>query len=105
MTNTFAARLSLVSAVVALAACTTPNSGGSDADKVIEGTRRVCSFAPAATSIAAILGVPGAPAADKLVQKICEQVEKSAMVESTEVGGTLTVEIDGKPVTGVLEKK
>ena len=49
--------------------------------------------------------VPAAPAADKVVQMICAQVEKAAMVESTPVGGQLTVVVDGKPVVGVVTKK
>ncbi|TIM15514.1 MAG: hypothetical protein E5Y67_07165 [Mesorhizobium sp.] len=105
MENTLIIRLSLAGAFFLLAGCTTPNQAGSDADKVIEGTRRACSFVPTATSILAILNVPGAPAADKLVQKICEQVGRSAMVESSGVGDQITVEVDGKEISGVLTKK
>ncbi|RWP10026.1 MAG: hypothetical protein EOR00_31550 [Mesorhizobium sp.] len=105
MNNTLIVRPLLASTLFVLAGCTTSNQAGSDAARVIEGTQRVCSFAPTATSILAILNVPGAPAADKLVQKICDQVKRSAMVESTEVGGQISVEVDGKEVRGVLTKK
>ena len=91
-------------AIALVSGCTT-TTGGSDVDKIIDGTRRVCSFAPTATSILALLNVPAAPAADKVVQMICAQVEKAAMVESTPVGGQLTVVVDGKPVVGVVTKK
>lgn len=97
--------LSLAGAFFALMGCTTSNQSGSDVDRVIDGTRKVCSFAPTATSILAILNLPGAPAADQLVHKICKQVESSAMVESTSVGGNITVRVDGKEVTGVLTKE
>lgn len=96
------ANISVVCTLVAFVGCATSNQSGSDVDAVIDGTRRVCSFAPTATSILALLNVPGAPAADQLVQKICKQVETSAAVESAGVGGKISVNIDGKVVTGVL---
>lgn len=96
------ADISVACTLIAFVGCATSNQPGSDVDAVIDGTRRVCSFAPTATSILAILNVPGAPAADQLVQKICKQVESSAAVESAAVGGKISVNVDGKVVTGVL---
>lgn len=55
-------------ALTGLSGCTTFNRSDADVAKVIEGTRQACKFLPTATSVLAVLSVPGAPAADKFVQ-------------------------------------
>lgn len=94
-----------IAGLFVLAGCMTSKTTGIDANSVMEGTRKLCGFVPTATSVLAVLNVPGAPAADKLVEKICDEVKKSASVEATQVGGQLTVMVDGKKVTGVVSAK
>ena len=84
------------------AACVS-SGGDGRAQQVIETTERLCAFVPAVTSILAILSVPGAPAADKLAQVICTEVEKQTSAGFVAPGQTIKVVVDGKPVTGTLK--
>lgn len=101
----------IVAPVIALSACGKVNldngSGGNtllmQAELVREQSSQVCKFAPSVTSIAAILGVPGAPLADELVDAICDQINEIPELEST---GTqprnVIIELPQGPVDGVL---
>lgn len=81
-----------------------PQASGNDrARQVVEATERLCAFAPTVTSILAILSVPAAPAADKLSEAICAEVEKLTSAGFTTPGQTLRLTVDGKPVTGTLK--
>ncbi|RVI63898.1 hypothetical protein CN187_23805 [Sinorhizobium meliloti] len=96
--------LILIATIAGLSACNVTTQTGDDADKVINGARNLCGFAPTAASILSLLNVPGAPTAEIVVKKICTEVQKRAMIESSEPGDKITVLVDGKNVTGVLEK-
>lgn len=85
------------------AACVSSSGGDSTAQQVIATTEKLCAFVPTVTSILAILSVPGAPAADKLAQVICAEVEKQTSAGFTAPGQTIKVVVDGMPVTGTLK--
>lgn len=80
--------LVVISSSIFLASCGLQGEGTesrnlvADIDKVVEGARLGCNYIPTVTSIAAILGVPAAPAANELVEAICAEVEKVPQPES-----------------------
>ncbi len=96
--------LALITVVSGLSGCYVTSQTGDDADRVIIGARNLCGFAPTAASILSLLNVPGAPTAEIIVKNICNEVQKRAMTESSEPGDRITVLVNGKKVTGVLEK-
>lgn len=49
---------------------------------VIEGSKATCKFIPTVASIAAIVGVPGAPVASELIDSICAEVGQIPSLES-----------------------
>lgn len=92
--------------------CTTPSpklgmasaQPSKAAQDVVNGTKQLCQFVPTVTSILAILNAPGAPAADKVVQAVCAQVNKTAQASFIEPGKKFTVTVLGRPVDGALAK-
>lgn len=75
----------------------------STAESVRRKSVEACSFAPSLTAVAVILGVPGAPKADKLVESICQEIELIPALES--FGGqprNIIIEIPEGRVDGVL---
>lgn len=105
--------LSGVLLISLMCGCTTTNQSGgtgqastpaNPAQDVINGTKQLCQFVPTLTSILAIVNTPGAPAADKIVQAICAEVNKTTQASFIEPGKKFTVKALGKPVTGELAK-
>lgn len=95
-----------------VSACVTQQDGGpatkSEGDTAKEIQMAVttgCDYIPTITSILAILNVPGAPAADKIADKICTKVKAATKNEEGIPGGKLTVVVSGVKVQGVLKTK
>lgn len=86
-----------------LSGCVSTDNPQSTADQIVKKTERLCSFVPTVTSVLAILGVPGAPAADKVAQTICTELEKQTQAGLTAPGQTVTLTVNGVPVTGKLK--
>jgi len=74
----------------------------STANAVVENTKSVCNFAPELTSILALLGLPGAPAANVLVSEICAEVAKIPRFENATGDSQETVVVRGQNVPGTL---
>ncbi|UED34247.1 hypothetical protein [Rhizobium ruizarguesonis] len=87
--------------LMSLTSCIT--TGGSTPEDIIAATKRGCQFAPTVTSVLAILNLPGAPAADKIVTAICGAVNKAKEAGFVPPGKEITVEAFGKPVRGKLQ--
>jgi hypothetical protein len=93
-----------IAVLAIVSGCTTTVQQGSSAQAIVNATNKLCGFAPTVTSILAILNVPAAPAADKIVQEICAVVEKNTQAGFIEPGQKVTVTVFGKPVQGELTK-
>lgn len=79
--------------------------GNNDAEvarQIVDGTRQLCSFVPLTTSILAILGTPGAPAAGGVADAICAEVLRATDAGFVAPGTTLTLDVFDVPVTGEL---
>jgi len=94
--------LALIPSLV-LSGCVSADGSQSTADQIVAKTERLCSFVPTVTSVLAILGVPGAPAADKVAQTICTELDKQTQAGLTAPGQTVTLTVNGVPVTGKLK--
>jgi hypothetical protein len=92
-----------LTASIVLSGCVSADNPQSTAQQVVASTERLCSFVPTVTSVLAILGVPGAPAADKVAQTICTELEKKTQAGLTAPGQTVTLTVNGVPVTGTLK--
>ncbi|MDX1195338.1 hypothetical protein GOL96_30105 [Sinorhizobium medicae] len=82
---------------------TTTTNLGSSANQVVAATRDLCGFVPTLTSVAAILNLPGAPAADKIVQEICSVIRERTKAGFVEPGKQVAVTVFGKTVQGELK--
>lgn len=70
---------------------------------VVDGTREACNYIPTVTSVASILGVPGAPAASELVKAICTEVDSVPVPESgRNRSREIRIELPQGNVEGVL---
>lgn len=94
--------LVLISSLV-LSGCVSTDGSPRTPEQIAAQIKGQCAFVTTATSIAAILGLPGAPAADKLAQVVCNEIEKKTRAGMTAPGQTVTIEINGAPLQGTLE--
>lgn len=92
--------LMLISLIVLSGCLQTGSNSGDTARQVVDGTRELCSFVPLTTSVLALLGAPGAPAADALVTSICDEVKKVADAGFVAPGTQTTLTVNGQPVSG-----
>lgn len=70
---------------------------------VVDGAKLSCNYIPAVASIASILGVSGAPKAEKLVSDICDQVRIIPDLEASRGRARdLQIELPQGVVQGVL---
>ena len=86
-----------------LSGCVSTDGSPRTPEQIAAQIERQCAFVTTATSIAAILGLPGAPAADKLAQVVCKEIENKTRAGLTAPGQKATVEINGVPLTGTLK--
>lgn len=71
------------------------------ASQVVSSVKESCNYLPQLTSIAAILGAPGAPQANELVAAICKGVlEAKQKRAGILTGQKLDVVVYGRTVTG-----
>lgn len=104
----FQSGIAAASCLVFLAGCD-PNGGEGSSSLlttvggIIEGTKTTCNFIPTVASIAAIVGVPGAPIASELIDSICEQVDEIPTLESgRDAPRELELDLPEGSVDGVL---
>ncbi|XWN29929.1 MAG: hypothetical protein ROR55_20895 [Devosia sp.] len=94
-------KLILVSALsLGLSGCITAADFVSDYDKIAAGLKKNCRFVATATSILAILNLPGAPLADEIVEGLCKELEKLPAAERSRRGQTVEFEAFDVMVTG-----
>ena len=87
---------------VALAACATPGSNGITVQDVQGAAVAACSYLPTAASVVSLLSANAAiMTAEAVAQVICTAVsaKQSAKLKASPGPITVTVEINGKPVT------
>ena len=68
----------------------------------VESTKTGCNFVPTVASIAAILGVPGAPAAALLSKQICDEIREIPQLEGGGEPMPVQVQIEFGKVDGLL---
>lgn len=86
----------------ALAACATTGTGGLSIQDVQGAAVAACSYLPTAASVATLLNANGAiMTAEAIAQVICASVTatQGAKLKATPGPVTVTVQINGKPVT------
>jgi hypothetical protein len=113
-------RTTLVAAITTamITSCATDQKIDSALAALIASIQRKCQFVPSIFSIASLVGVPGAPQGEKLVNAVCDAANK-AKVETAEAqaksgnpsflgrgasvppGVPLEFKVNGKSVSGV----
>ncbi len=117
--------VAVIMASLSLQSCGTWEEG--PIGSIVAAIRQSCDFLPSITSIAALVGAPGGEASDKIVTKVCAEVEKirarqkaraeadkkitklsvdagKEIPEKLPIGTELEFQIDGKTITGLTTK-